>query len=635
MEIRKVASTFNGKQAEKKLVTKVMERYQASYSMKDSYGVRENAKLFHEYWAGENNPSEEGKSKTNIIQAIIESQVADLTQGDMDVQAFGVEISDMPFAVDVEMICDWIWERNKMIPKIDSNERERLVQGTAGWKIYYDEEAMKGKGLITIEPCGIETMFPDPKITDPQKIQEGDFFIHTQIRPLSFFRRTFGERGKRVKAEGGFQYYDYRVLEKLDISDEVINDQAILYEYWEKDDDLNLRLIYCTQDELLYDSKWDTEGSYFDHGLYPFVIVPCYKCKGRIWGKGDVEQLIPVQNTIDDLDDQIISNARCTANNQTVISKQSGINPKTWTNQPGLKIPATDIHGYKQVIPPPMPLYVLSRREKAFEEAELVSGRPDVLEGRRGGSLRAASAIIALQEAGQRRGNHKALMLSEGLAQVFELVIANIKEFMTEEQAFKITNNDKTEYKWFRGSTLRDIPVLIPMDGAEEGVQEPTGNEEMANPMIDPQTGQELMPLMDEKGEPITKEADFDLKITIGAGMPHNKSFMYQATLELFREGIITQEEARDTLKQIISWPVIDPYHPVGTFGGRNLSPDLASMLNGMPGQDAGGGIPNIDQLMQMQMQGGGAPAPASPMPMAGQLPPDLAGMVSGTNSGI
>jgi hypothetical protein len=140
---------------------------------------------------------------------------------------------------------------------------------------------------------------------------------------------------------------------------------------------------------------------------------------------------------------------------------------------------------------------------------------------------------------------------------------------------------------------------------------------------------------MDEKGEPITKEADFDLKITIGAGMPHNKSFMYQATLELFREGIITQEEARDTLKQIISWPVIDPYHPVGTFGGRNLSPDLASMLNGMPGQDAGGGIPNIDQLMQMQMQGGGAPAPASPMPMAGQLPPDLAGMVSGTNSGI
>lgn len=626
MQIKGLAKSFKEKQQERSIVSWVMDRYKSAYDMKDMLGVRQNVKLFHEYWAGENDPSEGGSSKTNIIQAIIESQVADLTQEDIDVEVFGVEISDMPFAQDVGMVCDWVWDKNKMVPKIDGAERERLVQGSVGWKVYYDEEALRGRGLITIDYCGIETMFPDPKITDPFKIQEGDFFIHTQVRPLSFFRRIFGERGKKVKAEIAMQYYDYRVLEETAIADDIVGDEAVLYEYWWKDDDLNLRLIYCTQDELLYDSRWDTEESYLEHGKYPFVIIPCYKCKGKLWGKGDVEQLIPVQNTIDDLDDQIMANARLTANNQIVVSTGCGINLKTWTNEPGLKVPCNgDINGWKQVVPYPMPMYVISRREKAFEEAELVSGRPDVLEGRRAGSLRAASAIIALQEAGQRRGNHKALMLSEGLGQVMELVVDTMKEFMTTDMVFKVTNKDKVEYKWFKGSSLKEVPELIPRNISKTKLTD----EQLANPIIDQASGQELVPLTDDKGKVIHKEAFFDLKIKIGSGMPHNKSFMYQAVLELFREGIITQEEARFVLKEIISWPMIDPFNPVGTFGGRNLSPDLANMLNGQNGeQGSPTGIPSIDQLLQTAMQG--QMTPQQPQ-FPGQLPPDLAGMVNGT----
>jgi hypothetical protein len=690
MDVKSPADTIRGKMSEQKLLDKVLERYRAAYDMKDSYNIRENIKLFNDYWSGEKE-IEDGISNTNIVQAIIESQVADLTKEDLDVEAFGVEPSDEPWAEDVEMVCDWIWYRNKMVPKIDGAERERLVQGTVGWKVYFDHDALRGKGLITIDYCGLETLFPDPKVTDPFKIQEGDFFIHVQTKPLSFFRRTFGARGKLVKPEGGFQHYDHRVLEKLEITDKVMSDQATLYEYWEKDDDLNLRLIYCTQDMILYDSHWDTKESYLEHGKYPFVLIPCYKCKGRIWGKGDVEQLISVQNVIDDLDDQIIINARQTANNQIVVGKGSGINPKTWTNEPGLKIPATDVSAWKQIIPVNIPMYVLSRREKAFEEAELVSGRPDVLEGRRSGSLRAASAIIALQEAGQRRGNHKSLMLAEGLTQVEELVVDTSKEFMTEETAFKITNNGQTTYKWFRPSDLKEIPVMIPFDKAK------AEHEETEDFMPDIESNMaDMVPLLDENGETMTKDADFDLKITIGAGMPHNKSFMYQATLELFREGLITQEEGREILKRVMSFPVIDPYNPQGQFTGRNLSPELANMMNGQAPEAAqGGNMPDLNQLLMMLQGGmggqsaqgtpdmmGGAPQPMGmPQPMMGQqmpmqqgipaipdinqlmmllqllqmlggmqgmaqpqqmtqqmpgqLPPDLAGLVGGTNVGI
>jgi hypothetical protein len=94
-----------------------------------------------------------------------------------------------------------------------------------------------------------------------------------------------------------------------------------------------------------------------------------------------------------------------------------------------------------------------------------------------------------------------------------------------------------------------------------------------------------------------TKEAEFDLMISIGAGLPQNKSFMYQAVLELQREGILTREEARLFLKQMISFPIIDPLNPVGQFVGRNLSPEMAAMANGMPQP----GMEGMDPSMMAQ----------------------------------
>ena len=54
----------------------------------------------------------------------------------------------------------------------------------------------------------------------------------------------------------------------------------------------------------------------------------------------------------------------------------------------------------------------------------------------------------------------------------------------------------------------------------------------------------------------MTKIAEFDIEIHLGAGMPNNKSFIYEATIELLREGAITQEEARATLKDVLNWPI-------------------------------------------------------------------------------
>lgn len=586
---------------EQKLLEKIMDRYRASYAHKESLGMNTMWSKFEDYWAGDVNPPEDEDdpaSETNIIQPIIESQVADLVDGQMEILAKAVGPSDQPFVKDVSQVLKWVWRKNKMIPKLDEGERDRLNLGTAIWKVYYDPDALKGRGLPTMVPCSPDTIFPDPKITDPRRIQEGDFFIQVLPFNLNELVRRFGDRAKLVKPEGNFNSYDPRIFgeDKADGINSVINDKALLFEYWEKDEEGKLRRIYCTQSVILDDSDWthvsEDEGreSFYEHGKYPFVIIPCYRKKGRLWGKGDTEQLIPIQDTINDLDDQIRMNARLMGNAQTVVGISAGINLKKWTNKPGLKIPAKDHTAWETVSPPTIPGYIPIRRERAFAESELVSGRSDVVEGRRAGSLRAAAAIMALQEAGSRRANHKKLMLQEGFVEIVELLLDYIKEFMTTEQAYDITENGKTDYLWFRGSDLKQIPWK-------------TLNENYDPESDDVDTYGRYKDLLDEEGKVMTKDAEFDLEISLGAGMPNSKSFIYQASLELHRENVITQEEARETIKQVLNWPIIDPFNPVGTFAGRNNSAEQLAVANGV-NPPSSGGAP-VQEMIEQGTAGG------------------------------
>jgi hypothetical protein len=580
---------YTQSEEEKKLVAKIMDRYRASYIHKDSLGINNMMVKCEAYWSGEVNlPEDEDDpgSETNIVQPIIESQVADIVSGQIECLVKGVGPSDEPFAKDVGQIIKWIWRMNKMLPKLDEGERERLNYGTVGWKVFFDPDALKGRGLPTILPCGIDTLFPDPKIKDIRRIQEGDFFIQVLPFTLGQLRRMFGKRAELVKPEGNFKVHNPNLFkqDEFDNANEVINSQCLLYEYWEKDDDGNLRRIYMAGGIILEDSDWDhvshdgARQSFYEHGKYPFVLIPCYKKKGRLWGMGDTEQLIPIQDLINDFDDQIRMNARLMGNVQIVVGLAAGINLKKWTNKAGLKIPAKDHTAWQTVNPPTIPAYIPLRRDTAFRESEIVSGRSDVVEGRRSGSLRAAAAILALQEAGSRRANHKKLMLQEGFVEVVELLLDYVKEFMDVEQAYDITENDKIDYLWFRGTKLKEIPWKTLNENFDPTSDDPRTSmyKDLTEEVENEETGEKEVKVM-------TKEAEFDLEFSIGAGMPNNKSFLYQAVVELNREGLITREEGRETLKKVLNWPVIDPFNPQGTFTSRNMSPEQLAAANGQP----------------------------------------------------
>jgi len=112
-----------------------------------------------------------------------------------------------------------------------------------------------------------------------------------------------------------------------------------------------------------------------------------------------------------------------------------------------------------------------------------------------------------------------------------------------EEIIYDEQGNEKGRKPVFvRGSDWRELPILN-----EDG-----------QPMINPETGQIE-----------TRRANFDIKVSVGAGMPTNKAFIYQAVLELVQYGLLTQEEGRAILKQILNFPLINPWQPEGNFIGQ------------------------------------------------------------------
>ena len=226
------------------------------------------------------------------------------------------------------------------------------------------------------------------------------------------------------------------------------------------------------------------------------------------------------------------------------------------------------------------------RREKAFEEANIISGRPDVSRGEAPGSITAAAAIAALQQAGQKAVIHKAKQWKGGWSEVLHLLKDEMMAW--DEPMWMRVGGEKPDYKFIDPSVLRNVPVMAPNLNPAEG-------EEAIKPLMDTQpvmNGDQ--PVMDDYGQPamqtvpITREAEFDLTINIGDGFPSDKVFQYQMMVEnakLIIEG-----------KPVISWAEYRAFikDSLGLKLGDDMSiqpPMPPGMAPGMP--MAQGGMPN------------------------------------------
>lgn len=569
-----------------RLAERVQELFRGAYFAKLQLQLNAKWKKFDDYKHGRQNPPQtpdDPGSVTNIIHPIIESQIADLIDKPYSVDGVGEEPSDDLFAEDAKHLLEYVLDKNRFKIKLNVSEHDRLELGTTIIKTYFDHDALDGKGLPTFEVVNPANFFPDPKVWDPDKLQEGEFVIHAVPRPLSYFRKRFPEYGKYVVREVAVPYDPTIYTDsKSDETSYLTSQRALLIECYMKDEEGKVYCVSVANYIVLEDTRETLkEGKSYKsinrRNQYPFVMIPCYPQRGQAWGQGDVELLIPTQDLINELDDQIRMNARLMGNPQIVVGMGAGkgFDYRKWTNKPGLRIPMRDQNSYSIVKPTPVSSDVPVRREKAFDEANIISGRPDVNRGERpGGGVTAASAIIALQNAGQKSVVHKAEMFKLGWKQVLELLMDEIMENWDEEMWVRIEGKEP-DFKFINPTQLKQVPIKIP-------VIQPMNSEDT------------VKDLTDEQGQPMTREAQFDINLSLGNGLPSDKAFIYQTILDLSKaviegKSLITWSELRKYLRNEIGLPL-----------------DSDEQVQSQQEQQ---------MLQQSMMQSGGPQAPPLPLP--------------------
>lgn len=554
---------------ERKLAVRVQELFRAAYDAKNQLGLPELWAKCDDYKHNRQNPKQSEEhpgSVTNIIHPIIESQIADLIDKPYSMEAEGREPSDDLYSDQVQKQLEFVFDRNKFRQKLNISEHDRLELGGTVIKTYFDDDALDGRGLPTFEIVSPANFFPDPKWSASHRLQECEYIIHAVPRPLSWIRRKFPKRGAHIMRETSVPYDPETFTnDKSDEVSPVSSQKALLIECYMKDDDDNLFCVHVANHIILEDSREVLKGTDKEgepkrlqrRNKFPFVYIPCYTQRGIGWGQGDVEILIPTQDLINDLDDQIRMSARKAGNPQIVVGQGAGraFDIRKWTSKEGLRIPMRDVNAWKIVPPQNVASDIPIRREKAFEEADRISGRVDVTRGEAPGQVTAAAAIIALQQAGQKSVLHKNEMLKMGWNEVLELLYDEMIENWDEEMWIRV-QGDQPDFEFIDPSVLRNIPMMIPNAAAgenEDSLIELTDIEEIT----DEETGE----IIDVIERPMTREAQFDLKLTMGNGLPTDKAFIYQTLLELAKMNIegrpmISWQEMRDYLREEVGLPL-------------------------------------------------------------------------------
>lgn len=541
--------------------------YRRAYNDKQRLGLTKKWDDINKYWEGDFDygDDEDPAPNTNITNSNVEGKTALLCDQTIGIQVDPREPGDRFFCDQVRTLADFIKERNKMYRKIEIHERRREMTGTGIFRVIWDFDSLDGKGMPDIEPIHPSKLFIDPAITDVYKIQEAQYIIEARAKSIYSAKLEYGE--KLADA----------IIPNLDPIQNIIQDSEedqyvhlMVWTRYKEDGELKLRLVEMSgdgvilrdtkkklneykkkksdelikrQSELLEQGKKDEasklkdeEFKLFPNAKYPYFLTPDMYRENTVWGKASAELMLPISDQIDEIDDNVLRNARLTGNPMALVENSSGIDPERITNVPGQMIPTNNINGFKWQSPPSIPTYVMNKRTELINNDRIIVSRfSDQMIGKQQNGIDTATESLALQNSGNSMIEHKKGLLQETLSEVFEYGIELALLNWNTTMLFKITGkNGEDDFTSFNPDILNHVPVMIEADS------EYRKKYLEKNPNAKPE---DYRYMQSDEGE--TRPIMFDLSVTVGAGLPNNRAYRYSMVRQAYADKAISKKEYR------------------------------------------------------------------------------------------
>lgn len=428
------------------------------YVFKDAYNG--------DYFTKEIRPSYKSNQVSNFIFSLIETIRPIMTDNNPEFIALPKKDSGADKAELVQMALNSEWDRENMSSKLPKNLLPALQFGTAIFGLFWDGKDDGGIGNVKCKLINPFNFFPDPMATS---VDDAEYIIYATYKHVNKLKKAYPEKANLL--DGGSIKYEELATSGMDKSS--VRNQVLVLEIWcrdyttveveeEKENGEKIkkrkmkyprgRVITCCPELGVLLS--DKPNPYKD-GKFPFILLKDYDIPFEFWGKGEIEQLLSPQKYINELNNQIIDNAKLTANQVWVIDKNAGIGTGKLTNRPGLVVRKNPGSEVKREAPPPMPSYVGDMIEKLKMDMETICGVHDVTQGRRAVGVVAAQAIMALQEAGQARIRLKVRLMESALSNLANMWYNRLQQFWLFERWVRVVDSNG-EYD-FRAVTPEDL----------------------------------------------------------------------------------------------------------------------------------------------------------------------------------
>ncbi len=351
-----------------------------------------------------------------------------------------------------ERVVRYVVQNNDLTTKNAANERKLHLYGSAVWKVAVGEGDFGGAEIV-IDGITPETIFPDPgaeRIDDCEyvaicyrmRVSRAERVFHEDLTKCGTSVREILMAGKKENRSADVLYDTCEVTEfwfKQERDGEALGADGHTYAY--RAGDIALAILIEGR-EIRYVPKFWTKTSY---KKYPIVIYQRIPKSGSLWGKSDLETIIPL---VDAADRQLAFAQLNTAffANDILVYEENAFAPDSepenrpgaiWKVRPGMsdKVKRLGGLGGGNVIH-----YEIAERYRAMMKEAL--GNFDFLQGDSTTQVQTATGLAILGDYANKRTEAKNICKRAGFERLYRLVDAMALEVFDEEKLRAITDMD-------------------------------------------------------------------------------------------------------------------------------------------------------------------------------------------------
>lgn len=339
----------------------------------------------------------------------------------------------------------------------------KLKNGAACYGVFFNPELRGGLGEIDIRKIDLLNLFWEPGVCD---IQDSRFLFLTALMDKEELKQQYPHLAEQISGDTPMEVHTYEETNAEKNKDKIL----VVDCYYKKKTPTGrtVELIKFCGNTILDATEDTADTGLYAHGKYPFVIDVLYPDEDSPVGFGMVDIIKSPQQYIDRLDWVISRNAMISGKTRFMIKDNGGLNEYELTD-----ISKDIIHvagsvgdeNIRELQAKPLHNYIIQHRQNKIEELKEVAGNRDFQQGQAAGGVTAYSAIVALQQAGEKMSRD---MIAEGYnayKEIIYLCMELMRQFYDEPHAYRVDSMDgKREYLTFSNQEWRENPDRNPME---------------------------------------------------------------------------------------------------------------------------------------------------------------------------